>query len=173
MKRIIYYVLLITSIFCLQVKYAVAVSNTELTSESSGWLVVTRFEMINFEEQWVFCVPQTTVKDRNVYQQMRCKRIKDGKITSPVDQGGHLIASQFGGPGEQINYVPMAGSLNGGGGEWYEMEMAWAKFLDPTNTNTITNVVITIQYCSTKKPTKFIIRWEENGALKSQEITNQ
>lgn len=35
MKRIIYYILLSTSIFCLHVRYAVADSNTESTSEGS------------------------------------------------------------------------------------------------------------------------------------------
>ena len=35
MKRIIYYILLFISIVCLQVRYAVADSNTESTSEGS------------------------------------------------------------------------------------------------------------------------------------------
>ena len=39
-----------------------------------------------------------------------------------TDDGAHLLASMFNGPGEQINYVSMAMSLNQAGGEWYRME---------------------------------------------------
>ncbi|HGX8801968.1 TPA: DNA/RNA non-specific endonuclease, partial [Escherichia coli] len=39
--------------------------------------------------------------DRNTYQQ--CKA---GKCGSSGDEGGHLIASIFNGPGEKLNLVP-------------------------------------------------------------------
>lgn len=93
---------------------------------------------------------------------MRCKRIKDGKLTSPVDHGGHLIGRQFGGPGEQINYVPMFETLNTSG-EWYEMEMSWANKIE--NGIIITDIAIHITYGSTKKPTGFVVSWKENGVL--------
>lgn len=44
------------------------------------------------------------------------------------NEGGHLIASIFSGPGEKLNLVPMNGNLNKG--EWKVMENEWAKALD-------------------------------------------
>ncbi|POC59848.1 hypothetical protein CRN32_04245, partial [Vibrio vulnificus] len=52
--------------------------------------------------------------DRNTYQQSKAGKtdgIKDGLVD---DEGGHLIASIFKGPGEQINYAAMNGNLNKG-----------------------------------------------------------
>lgn len=60
--------------------------------------------------------------DRNTYQQC-----KGGKCGNPGDEGGHLIASIFGGPGERLNIVPMDGNLNKGA--WKAMENSWAKDL--------------------------------------------
>lgn len=57
-------------------------------------------------------------KDRNVYQQGKSVDIKDG--IKGDDQGGHIIARVFNGPGEQINYVPQTAKLNNG--EWKSME---------------------------------------------------
>lgn len=60
--------------------------------------------------------------DRNTYQQC-----KGGKCGNPGDEGGHIIASIFGGPGERLNIVPMDGNLNKG--VWKQMENSWAKDL--------------------------------------------
>ncbi|ENB8114061.1 hemagglutinin repeat-containing protein, partial [Escherichia coli] len=60
--------------------------------------------------------------DRNTYQQ--CKA---GKCGSSGDEGGHLIASIFNGPGEKLNLVPMDGNLNKG--VWKQMENTWANAL--------------------------------------------
>jgi hypothetical protein len=62
------------------------------------------------------------VNDRNTYQQ--CKA---GKCGTDGDEGGHLIASIFKGPGEKINLVPMNGNLNKG--EWKKLENTWANAL--------------------------------------------
>ncbi|WP_407637874.1 DNA/RNA non-specific endonuclease [Erwinia oleae] len=64
----------------------------------------------------------TLVKDRNTYQQ--CKA---GKCGVDGDEGGHLIASIFDGPGEKLNLVPMDGNLNKG--VWKQMENTWANAL--------------------------------------------
>ena len=63
-----------------------------------------------------------TKNDRNGYQQ--CKA---GKCGNTGDEGGHLIASIFNGPGEKLNLVPMDGNLNKG--VWKSMENSWAKAL--------------------------------------------
>lgn len=54
--------------------------------------------------------------DRNAYQQKvagRADRLSE-------DQGGHLVASIFNGPGDRLNMVPMNGNLNQGA--WKAME---------------------------------------------------
>lgn len=60
--------------------------------------------------------------DRNTYQ--KCKA---GKCGSSGDEGGHLIASIFNGPGEKLNLVPMDGNLNKG--VWKQMENTWVNAL--------------------------------------------
>ncbi|WP_239327109.1 DNA/RNA non-specific endonuclease [Snodgrassella gandavensis] len=61
-------------------------------------------------------------KDRNIYQQ--CKA---GRCGIEGDEGGHLLASIFNGPGEKLNLVPMNSNLNRGA--WKQMENTWAKAL--------------------------------------------
>jgi filamentous hemagglutinin len=53
--------------------------------------------------------------DRAKYQQS-----KVGKSGNAGDEGGHLIASIFNGPGEKLNLVPMNGNFNKGA--WKAME---------------------------------------------------
>ncbi|WP_080750952.1 DNA/RNA non-specific endonuclease, partial [Providencia rettgeri] len=60
--------------------------------------------------------------DRNTYQQ--CKVGRCGVVG---DEGGHLIATIFTGPGEKLNIVPMDSNLNRS--EWKKMENSWAKAL--------------------------------------------
>ncbi|NMC40889.1 MAG: hypothetical protein GYA43_06920 [Bacteroidales bacterium] len=60
--------------------------------------------------------------DRNTYQQC-----KTGKCGVDGDEGGHLIASIFNGPGEKLNLVPMDGNLNKS--LWKQMENDWARAL--------------------------------------------
>ena len=70
--------------------------------------------------------------DRNGYQQSKAGQeggIKDGIAG---DEGGHLIAAIFNGPGEQINYHAMDGTLNKSG--WKKMENDWAEALEAGQT---------------------------------------
>uniref|UniRef100_UPI000AF5F25D DNA/RNA non-specific endonuclease n=1 Tax=Pseudomonas syringae TaxID=317 RepID=UPI000AF5F25D len=60
--------------------------------------------------------------DRNTYQQCVA-----GKCGIDGDEGGHLIASIFNGPGERLNLLPMNGNLNKG--VWKSMENKWASAL--------------------------------------------
>jgi len=60
--------------------------------------------------------------DRNKYQQCIA-----GKCGIDGDEGGHLIASIFNGPGEKLNLLPMNGNLNKG--VWKTMENTWASAL--------------------------------------------
>lgn len=63
-----------------------------------------------------------TKNDRNTYQQCVA-----GKCGVSGDEGGHLIASIFNGPGERLNLLPMNGNLNKG--TWKSMENTWASAL--------------------------------------------
>ncbi|MBP5365246.1 MAG: DNA/RNA non-specific endonuclease [Bacteroidales bacterium] len=58
-------------------------------------------------------------------QQTRAVDIKDGD--KGADQGGHIVAARFFGPGEQINLYPQSATLNQGA--WKVMEDEWAKSL--------------------------------------------
>lgn len=63
---------------------------------------------------------------RDVDQQRLCRQMKDGKAG---DDGGHLLASEFGGPKEQVNLSPMNSYINRHG-EWRRMEKFVEKALD-------------------------------------------
>lgn len=65
--------------------------------------------------------------DRNGYQQTKAGQENGVKDGVNGDEGGHLIAAIFNGPGEQINYHAMDGTLNKSG--WKVMENEWASAL--------------------------------------------
>ncbi|MCW8950529.1 MAG: DNA/RNA non-specific endonuclease, partial [Sedimenticola sp.] len=93
--------------------------------------------------------------DRNGYQQ--CKA---GKCGADDDEGGHLIASIFKGPGEKINLVPMNGSLNRG--EWRRLEKTWE---DALKEGQSVNVAVEPVYAgSSARPESFKIKYSiDNG----------
>ncbi|MDI3367577.1 hypothetical protein ACVWWU_002703 [Pantoea sp. PA1] len=96
-----------------------------------------------------------TKNDRNGYQQ--CKA---GKCGNPGDEGGHLIASIFNGPGEKLNLVPMDGNLNKG--VWKQMENTWANALKDGKQ---VNVKIEPVYIGdSKRPDSFSVTYSINGA---------
>ncbi|MDE5453991.1 DUF4781 domain-containing protein [Bradyrhizobium sp. CSA112] len=72
--------------------------------------------------------------DRNTHQQGKAAEVGGIKDAVDGDQGGHLFAAMFDGPGEQINYHPMTRELNGGGGDWYNMEQEWRTALEQNRT---------------------------------------
>lgn len=91
-------------------------------------------------------------KDRNVYQQGKSVDIKDG--IKGDDQGGHIIARVFNGPGEQINYVPQTAKLNNG--EWKSMEKKWN---DALSEGKKVEVDIKINYADNLRPTDFDVTY--------------
>jgi Domain of unknown function (DUF4781)/DNA/RNA non-specific endonuclease len=72
--------------------------------------------------------------DRNTHQQGKAAEVSGIKDAVEGDQGGHLFAAMFDGPGEQINYHPMTRELNGSGGDWYNMEQEWRAALEQNRT---------------------------------------
>ena len=57
------------------------------------------------------------------------QRVAGREDRLPDDDGGHLIGSQFNGPGDIDNLVAQNSQINRSGGEWYIMETEWAKAL--------------------------------------------
>ncbi|WP_404389758.1 DNA/RNA non-specific endonuclease [Pseudoalteromonas phenolica] len=99
--------------------------------------------------------------DRNTYQQSKAGKtdgIKDGLVD---DEGGHLIASIFKGPGEQINYAAMDGNLNKGA--WKRMENKWAEALKGNPPKEVKIEINSIFKGESKRSTAFEIIYEIDG----------
>ncbi|WP_336796301.1 DNA/RNA non-specific endonuclease [Erwinia aphidicola] len=93
--------------------------------------------------------------DRNTYQQ--CKA---GQCGNPGDEGGHLIASIFNGPGEKLNLVPMDGNLNKG--VWKQMENTWASAL--RNGQQVNVKIAPVYIGDSKRPDSFSVIYSIDGA---------
>ena len=91
-------------------------------------------------------------KGRNTYQQGKSVDLKDG--IKGEDDGGHIIAQIFNGPGEQINYVPQTATLNNG--EWKTMEKKWN---DALSEGKKVEVDIKINYADNLRPTDFDVTY--------------
>ncbi|QXG45367.1 two-partner secretion domain-containing protein [Pseudomonas viridiflava] len=92
--------------------------------------------------------------DRNTYQQCVA-----GKCGVSGDEGGHLIASVFNGPGEKLNLLPMNGNLNKGA--WKSMENTWANALKDGKP---VNVKIEPIYSgSSVRPDRFNVKYSIDG----------
>ncbi|MBC8954462.1 DUF637 domain-containing protein [Xenorhabdus sp. PB62.4] len=92
--------------------------------------------------------------DRNTYQQS-----KTGKSGNPGDEGGHLFASIFNGPGEKINILPMNGNLNKS--EWKKMENSWAK--DLKDGKQIDVKIVPVYKGESKRPESFNVTYSIDG----------
>lgn len=102
--------------------------------------------------------------DRNKYQQCVA-----GKCGAAGDEGGHLIASIFSGPGEKLNIVPMNGNLNKG--EWKKLENEWARALGENKTVQVS--IQPIYNNATKRPDEFTIIYQiEGGRQRTLQIKN-
>ncbi|WP_301755177.1 two-partner secretion domain-containing protein [Pseudomonas aeruginosa] len=95
-----------------------------------------------------------TKSDRNTYQQCIA-----GKCGVSGDEGGHLIASIFNGPGEKLNLLPMNGNLNKGA--WKSMENTWSSALKQGQ---MVSVKIEPVYSgSSVRPDRFTVRYSIDG----------
>jgi uncharacterized cupredoxin-like copper-binding protein len=94
-------------------------------------------------------------RDRNTYQQKKSAEVGGIKDGLQADDGGHLVASIFNGPGEQINYAPMNSNLNRG--RWKRMENKW---VDALKLNKEVRVDIRLIFeGSNKRPTAFSVKY--------------
>ena len=101
-------------------------------------------------------------KDRNVYQQGKSVDVKNG--IKGDDQGGHIIARVFNGPGEQINYVPQTAKLNNG--EWKSMEKKWKDALSEGKIEVDIQIIYNSDK-STKRPLGFFVEYKIDGIEQS------
>ncbi|MFQ2298730.1 hemagglutinin repeat-containing protein [Aeromonas dhakensis] len=104
-----------------------------------------------------------TKNDRNTYQQCVA-----GKCGISGDEGGHLIASVFNGPGERLNLLPMNANLNKGA--WKKMENIWAKAL---NEGQSVKIDIRPSYISDgTRPDKFKVVYSMGGGRPIEKVFN-
>ena len=99
-------------------------------------------------------------RDRNKHQQTSSVKKKDG---IDGDEGGHIIASIFDGPGEQINYWPQAGATVNRS-QWRSMENYCARKLKEDPPKKVEIVFEAIYEGDSKRPVAF------RTAIKSDEI---
>jgi hypothetical protein len=103
--------------------------------------------------------------DRNPYQQEISGR--DDRL--PTDQGGHLIATIFHGPGDRLNLVPMNGNLNVGA--WKKMENGFAEALKAGKSVDVD--IKAIYSGDSTRPTHFVIDAKVGGEPKTFTFRNQ
>lgn len=103
--------------------------------------------------------------DRNGYQQRVSGR--DDRLAD--DQGGHLIASIFNGPGDRVNLVPMDGNFNMGA--WKTLEN---KFADALGSGKTVDVNIDVIYNSASgRPDAFVVDYVIDGVPETKTFMNR
>src|SRR5699024_6757828 len=96
---------------------------------------------------------------RNKYAQRNVGR----EDRLPDDDGGHLIATQFNGPGDIGNLVPQNSQINRSGGEWYKMEQTWVNALREEPPRTVSVKVTPVYPESSLRPDKFKVKYKVEG----------
>ena len=90
-----------------------------------------------------------------------------GKDRQSRDNGGHVIANQFGGPGELINLVAQLEIQNkavkGNPENWNAMERGFQKLLKKKPPDKISLTVEIYYPLESKRPEKLIVYPEING----------
>jgi filamentous hemagglutinin len=95
-----------------------------------------------------------TKNDRNTYQQCVA-----GKCGIDGDEGGHLIASIFEGPGEKLNLLPMNGNLNKGA--WKTMENEWSSALKEGKSVSVK--IEPVYSGGNVRPDRFLVQYSIDG----------
>lgn len=95
-------------------------------------------------------VLKDVMADRNKQVQKNVGKL----VRESGDQGGHLIASRFGGSGQGINLVPMATVINQKGGKWFNMEESFAKLVKSGETVSV-DIQVFYENDVTLRPSSF------------------
>lgn len=102
--------------------------------------------------------------ERNSYQQ----GVSGREDRLPDDQGGHLIASIFNGPGDRLNMVPMNGNFNVGA--WRDMERT---LQDALKANKSVEVKIEVKYpAGSQRPESFRVTHVIDGVPETEMFKN-
>ena len=103
---------------------------------------------------------------RNTYQQA-----KAGKTGAPDDEGGHILASILGGPGEAINLIPQNANFNRG--EWKAFEATLKQAYD---SGADVKVKFALRYGDPSlphRPTQILAAFEINGVPGKKSFANR
>ena len=99
---------------------------------------------------------------------------KDGRRDTngdKLDDGGHLVADEFGGASEETNLVPMDSEVNRHG-EWRKMERDIKKELNKKPPSDITNYEVEIYYDDdSQRPSGFTVSYTRVEGRNSVEVT--
>lgn len=99
---------------------------------------------------------------------------KDGRRDTDgnkLDDGGHLVADEFGGASEETNLVPMDSEVNRHG-EWRKMERDIEKELNKESPSDVTNFEIEIDYDDdSQRPSGFTVSYTIGEGEKSSDVT--
>ena len=101
--------------------------------------------------------------DRNTWQQAAA-----GHVGGEGYDGGHLIASLFGGAGERINLVPQLSSVNRG--DFREMERQWAQAV--LDGKTVRVEVSPVYAAGSNVPTEIVAQWWIDGVPTYRQFPN-
>ena len=103
---------------------------------------------------------------RNSYSQRvagREDRVVEADTVEGLDDGGHLIATQFNGSGDLDNLVAMNRDINRSGGEWFNMEKEWANALKETPPKKVTVNIEPIYSGESLRPDRFKVKYQVEG----------
>ena len=114
---------------------------------------------------------------RNAHSQRvagREYRITEAELWEGLDDGGHLIGTQFNGPGDLDNVIAMNREINRSGGTWYNMEEEWASALKEVPPRKVTVDIQPVYSGKSLRPDAFNVIYEIEGkAPKRRTILNQ
>ena len=105
---------------------------------------------------------------RNAHSQRvagREYRITEAELKAGLDDGGHLIGTQFNGSGDLDNLVAMNREINRSGGTWYNMEEEWASALKEVPPRKVTVDIQPVYSGKSLRPDSFKVIYEIEGKM--------
>ena len=100
---------------------------------------------------------------RNAHSQRvagREYRITESELWEGLDDGGHLIGTQFNGPGDLDNVIAMNREINRPGGAWYNMEQEWASALKEVPPRKVTVDIKPVYSGKSLRPDSFKVKYQ-------------
>lgn len=105
---------------------------------------------------------------RNAHSQRvagREYRITEAELWEGLDDGGHLIGTQFNGPGDLDNVIAMNREINRSGGAWYNMEQEWASALKEVPPRKVMVDIKPVYSGKSLRPDSFKVIYEIEGKM--------